>query len=142
MEVPSDAFGDLAVRLAGRGSSFADIDGDGDLDVLLAQVGRPPVLLRNDQDLGHHWLRVRLAGDEPNAEAIGARITVTADGREMRRLVTPTRSYLSQSELPITFGLGQVTSVESIEVRWPDGYVSRHDAPQGVDREILLTQKR
>ena len=54
---------DLAKPIVGRGSAFADIDGDGDQDVSLTQAGRAPLLLRNDQDLGHHWLRVKLVGE-------------------------------------------------------------------------------
>jgi len=121
--VPGDLVGDLNTPLAGRGSATADVDGDGDLDLLLTQVGRPPLLLRNDQQTGNHWLRLKLIGSASNWQAIGARVELQAGGTTQRRQVMPTRSYLSQSELPLTFGLGQTAEVESLTVFWPDGTV-------------------
>ncbi|MDX1630845.1 MAG: CRTAC1 family protein, partial [Thermoanaerobaculia bacterium] len=96
----------LDVELVGRGATFADFDGDGDLDPLLLQTGAPPVLLRNDQQLGHAWTRIRLEGGGENPNALGAWIDLTANGITQRRPVMPVRSYLSQVELPVTFGLG------------------------------------
>lgn len=112
---------DFAHPLVGRGASFADIDNDGDLDLLIAATGQPPRLLRNDQQLGHHWLRVALKGATVNRDAIGAWIDVTISDQTLSRQVMPTRSYLSQVELPITFGLGKATQIEQITIRWPDG---------------------
>jgi len=138
MEVPPETTGDLQVSLAGRGSCYADIDGDGDQDVLLMQVGRRPMLLRNDQQLGRHWLRVRLDGPAPNRAGIGAWVIVTAGGEVRRQRVSPVKSYLSQSELPLTFGLGSVGTVEALEVVWPDGTRQSVPLPEGVDREVLV----
>ena len=118
---PDKAGGDLFQPLVGRGSAYADIDADGDLDVLLLQAGGPPLLLRNDQALGHRWLRLKLVGKGSNRDAIGAEVTVTVGGQKLHRTVMPTRSYLSQSELPLTFGLGIADRADSIEVRWPRG---------------------
>jgi len=132
--VPPESVGDLATPMVGRGSATADIDGDGDLDLLLTQVGRPPLLLRNDQQLGNHWLRLKLIGSGSNWQAIGARVELQAGGTTQRRQVMPTRSYLSQSELPLTFGLGQTDQVESLTVFWPDGTV------QAVPEIALDTQ--
>ena len=126
-------------ELVGRGASFADIDGDADLDVLVTQVGGAPLLLRNDQDLGHHWLRVRLVGSGKNLDAIGARIRLEADGVAQRRHVMPSRSYLSQMELTQTFGLGTATAVERLVVTWPDGEEQVVEAPP-IDQ--LLTLRR
>ena len=131
--VPPEQTGDLAVPIVGRGATRADIDGDGDLDVLLTQTGGRPHLLRNDQGLGHRWLRVRV-------DAIGARVELTAGGTTQRRLVMPTRSYLSQVEMPVTFGLGEHDSVESLVVRWPDG--AEQAVPvDGVDREVVVSRR-
>lgn len=119
--VPSEIAGDLVVPIVGRGAAYADIDADGDLDVIVTQVGDRPLLLRNDQELGHHWIRLVLEGRLPNLDAIGAWIELQAGGVTQRRQVMPTRSYLSQVELPVTFGLGQAEVIDSIRITWPDG---------------------
>lgn len=105
----------------GRGSAYADIDGDGDLDAVIAQINGPPVLLRNDQALGHHWLRLRLEGTRCNRDAIGAWVRVRVGGQVLSRQVMPTRGYLSQSELPVTVGLGRQAQFDEVQVVWPDG---------------------
>ena len=86
----------------------------------MTTVGRHPRLLRNDQQLSHHWLRLKLIGTTSNRDAIGAQVEVIADGQTYVRQVMPSRSYLSQSELPLTFGLGASTSVDSVTITWPD----------------------
>ncbi|HYG64863.1 MAG TPA: CRTAC1 family protein [Thermoanaerobaculia bacterium] len=139
--VPAASMGDLAKPLVGRGAAYADIDRDGDLDVFITQPGDRPLLLRNDQALGHHWLRVKLVGSGGNREAIGARVTLTAGGGiTQTRQVMPTRSYLSQCELPVTFGLGKTAKVDSLMIRWPgDGGEERvENVP--VDREVVVEQ--
>jgi len=120
--LPAEKCGaDFVKPMVGRGAAYADIDGDGDLDVLLTAVGGAPRLLRNDQQLGHHWVRLRLRGANGNRDAIGARVTLKAGGVTQERQVMPTRSYLSQVELPITFGLGKADQIDSLSIRWPDG---------------------
>ncbi len=119
--VAPQTVGDLNRKIVGRAAAYADIDEDGDLDVALTQTGGPPLVLRNDQDLGHHWLRVRLTGRSPGDNVIGSWIELTAGGFTQRRQMMPTRSYLSQVELPVTFGLGTADRIDELKVIWPDG---------------------
>jgi hypothetical protein len=142
--VASDSMGDLAAPVVGRGASFADIDGDGDLDVLITQIGRRPLLLRNEQALGHHWLRVQLVGRSVNRDGIGAWIELTSRGVTQRRHVMPSRSYLSQVELPVTFGLGGSREIEALRVHWPGGVAQDVDGVPdvAVDSTIIVEQAR
>ncbi len=138
--VPLEKCGaDLLKPLVGRGSAFADIDGDGDLDVVLTQADGPPVLLRNDQDLHHHWIRLKLVGTKSNRDAIGAWVKVRVAGRTISRQVMPTRSYLSQSELPITIGLGDSDAIERVDVVWPGG-ATQNVSPPAIDRLTTITE--
>src|SRR5205823_1105446 len=135
---PEKCGADLFRPIVGRGSAYADIDGDGDLDVVLTQVGGPPLLLRNDQQLQHHWLRFKLVGTRHNHDAIGAWIKVRVNGQTLSRQVMPTRSYLSQSELPVTIGLGNSDKIESVEVVWPGGATQPVTAE--IDRLVTVTE--
>jgi hypothetical protein len=130
--------GDLATPLVGRGATYADIDGDGDLDVLITQPGRSAQLFRNDQDTGNNWLRVRLRGQPPNINAIGATVEIASAGAVQRHIVMPAHSYLSQREFPVTFGLGKAGSVDSLRVAWPDGTETVLE-DLNVNQEIVVT---
>ena len=136
--VPSSTAGDLNRPIVGRGAAYADIDSDGDLDFIITQPGELPVLLRNDQDLGHHWLRVQLVDEQTaNRDAIGAWVELESRGLVQRRQVMPTRSYLSQVELPVTFGLGDAAAVDRLSVLWPDGQRQEVEVDE-VDRLIRV----
>ncbi|MEC9032385.1 MAG: CRTAC1 family protein, partial [Planctomycetota bacterium] len=111
--------GDLAKPVVGRGAAYADIDGDGDLDCLITQTGDRPLLLRNDQEGGNNWLRLKLVGRLCNRDAIGATVTLVAGGARIRQQVMPSRSYLSQVETVLTFGLGAAKQAEELRIRWP-----------------------
>ncbi|MGI9265196.1 MAG: CRTAC1 family protein, partial [Gammaproteobacteria bacterium] len=121
--MPAEEVGDLATPLVGRGAAFADIDGDGDLDVLVTQAGGPARLFENQQATGHHWIRIGLSDESPNSHAIGARLRLHANDMVQERYVTPARSYLSQTELVQTFGLGAGAGEPGLEVTWPNGTV-------------------
>lgn len=136
---PEKAGADLFQPIVGRGSAFADIDGDGDPDVVLTQVGGPPLILRNDQNLHRHWVRLKLVGTKSNRDAIGAWIRVGVNGRVLLRQVMPTRSYLSQSELPVSIGLGEATRLDALEIRWPRGAVQKIGSVP-IDRTTVITE--
>ena len=123
--------------LVGRGASYADIDGDGDLDVVIATTGQKPRLLRNEQATGHQLVRIKLAGDVGNPQAIGALVELRVKDSLQRRRVGPTKSYLSQSELPVTFGVGDVDEIREVRVFWPEGTVNTvQEIPLGSEFTI------
>jgi hypothetical protein len=96
------------------------------------------MLLRNDQRLGHHWIRLKLVGTSSNRDAIGAWIKARVGGQSLSRQVMPTRSYLSQSELPVTIGLGNSSRVESVEIIWPSG--TKQEVSPQLDRLTVITE--
>jgi hypothetical protein len=132
---------DLFQPIVGRGSAYADFDQDGDLDVVIGQINGPPLLLRNDQQLDHHWLRLKLVGAKGNRDAIGAWVRARVGNLSLSRQVMPTRGYLSQSELPVTLGLGHGTHVDELTVIWPDG-LRQHVPDPAIDRLIVIAQGR
>jgi len=105
----------------GRGLAFGDFDRDGDLDLLITTNNGPAYLYRNDQLAGYRSIRFRLVGTKSNRDAIGATVRVDAGGLVQTRLVKGGSSYLSQSELPVTFGLEKQDHVERVVIKWPAG---------------------
>jgi len=122
----------------GRGAAYADIDNDGALDVLLTTNGGRAWLFHNEGGTNHS-LRIKLAGAKSNRNGIGAVVRVTSGGEKQWQMLRSGSSYLSQSELVLTFGLGAATKVDSIEVQWPSGQVDKASAIVG-DQTITVEE--
>ncbi|PWT93785.1 MAG: CRTAC1 family protein [Blastocatellia bacterium] len=110
--------------IVGRGAAYGDFDNDGDLDLLITSNNGPARLLRNDNGNQNDLLRVKLVGSKANRDAIGASVTMrSSKGAKLVEMVRTGSSYASQSELPLTFGLGKPEEglTVSLEVSWPGG---------------------
>ena len=118
-----------------RGLAIGDLDNDGRLDVVINDLDGSPQVLKNELASPGHWLIVALKGRAPNTDAIGAIIAVRANGVNQTRYVRSGTSYISQSEMRQHFGLGPATSVDSVDVRWPDG---RHALRTNVKANQIL----
>ena len=128
----------LRQPIVGRGAAYLDYDNDGDLDLVLTTSNGPAKLVRNDGGNGNDVLRVKLVGTRSNRDGIGGKVTARlSDGHKLMRMVKSGSSYLSQSELPLTFGLGKpaVGKQVRLEVVWPSGrkeLIEKVDANQSI----------
>ncbi|HEY6265355.1 MAG TPA: CRTAC1 family protein [Candidatus Acidoferrum sp.] len=112
----------------GRGAAYADINNDGRLDLLLSTNGGPVYLFRNEAQgpaAFNRSLRIKLIGTKSNRDGIGATVRLTASGEMQTQMLRSGSSYLSASELVLTFGLAQRDKADAIEIRWPSGQVDR-----------------
>ncbi len=105
----------------GRGAAAVDYDNDGDLDLVMTENAGPAHLLRNQGGNRNHWIQIRLVGNASNRDGIGTLVTVKSGSTTQRRYRRSGSSYLSESDPRLTFGLGESTSVDRLEVRWPSG---------------------
>jgi hypothetical protein len=118
------------------------VDGDGDLDLAITANNGPARLLRNEGGNRQKWLRVTLQGVKSNRSGIGATVTATLPGGGRRWAMVKTgSSYLSQSELPITFGLGQEPRVTRLDIRWTSGRVDTI-GPVDANRAVTIVEGR
>jgi hypothetical protein len=120
-EIAAEVGGSFDQPKVGRGLAYADFDRDGDLDLLLTTNNGPAYLYRNDQLAGNRSIRFRLVGTKSNRDGIGAMVRVFARGLTQSRLVKGGSSYLSQSELPVTFGLEKQDRIDRVVIDWPSG---------------------
>jgi hypothetical protein len=126
----------LTVPRASRGAAFADLDNDGDVDVVVTNMHDVPELYRLDRAAEGRWLTLRLRGTTSNRSAIGARVRLTAGGVTQVGEVRGGGSYASQNDLRVHFGLGAAARVDRVEVRWPNG---REEAWRDVAANQILT---
>ncbi len=120
-DIAAEVGGGFEQPKVGRGLAYADFDRDGDLDLLLTTNNGPAYLYRNDQLAGNRSIRFQLVGTKSNRDGIGATIRVVSGGLNQSRMVKSGSSYLSQSELPVTFGLEKRDRVERAVIVWPSG---------------------
>jgi hypothetical protein len=106
-----------------RGAAFGDIANNGNVDVVVLNVGEPPSLLLNTNKSANHRVLFHLVGTKSNRAAIGARVTIHAGSLTQFDEVRGGASYLSQNDLRLHFGLGPATKMESVEIRWPSGKI-------------------
>ena len=124
-----------------RGAAYADVYNDGRLDILMATNGGPPALFRNEATgaAANRSLRVKLIGTKSNRDGIGATIRVTAEGGTETQMMRSGSSYLSASELVVTFGLGQQDKAERVEILWPSRQVD-HLTNVAAGQTIVVTE--
>lgn len=128
----------FAAPKVARGAAYGDIDNDGDLDVLVTTNNGPAYLYRNDLAAPHRSLRLKLTGAKSNRDAIGAVVRYEAGGAHGARTVRSGSSFLSQSELPVTLGLGTAAAADRVVVTWPSGQTAAyHPLKAGTSYEIV-----
>jgi hypothetical protein len=121
VDVANEMGAEFAAPKVGRGAMYADVDLDGDLDVLITTNGGPAHLYRNDLASGQHAVRLALRGTKANRSGVGATIRARAGADRLTRVVRTGSSYLSQSELPVTLGLGTRARADEVTIEWPGG---------------------
>jgi enediyne biosynthesis protein E4 len=140
-EAGSDSGGGFSQPKVGRGLAIGDFDRDGDQDILMTTNNGPAYLFRNDQTAGNRSIRLRLVGTKSNRDAIGSRVKIFSGGAMQTRFVKSGSSYLSQSELPLTFGLGKRDKVERLVIDWPSGQTEEFkDLSAGKMYQVTETQ--
>jgi hypothetical protein len=126
-------------RKSSRGAAFGDFDNDGDIDVLVMNMGETPSLLRNELPASNHWIQLRLEGAKSNRSAIGAIVRIEAAGQIQTKPVLSQSSYVSQSDLRLHFGLGRATRIDRMTARWPSGLVEEFPGAP-ADAFLLLVE--
>ncbi|HLZ51796.1 MAG TPA: CRTAC1 family protein [Candidatus Acidoferrum sp.] len=140
-DIANEVGGGFATPIVGRGLAYGDFDRDGDLDLLITTNNGPAYLFRNDLNAGNRFIRFQLVGTKSNRDAMGAKVRIFAGGQEQSRVVRGGSSYLSQSELPVTFGVGKSEKIERVTIEWPSGRSEEYkNLATGKAYEIIETK--
>ena len=140
-DVANEIGGDFDLPRVGRGLAFGDFDRDGDLDLLLTTNNGGAYLYRNDLSNANRSIRFRLVGTKSNRDAIGAIVRIYVNGQVQTRMVRSGSSYLSQSELPVTFGVGKQDQIEKVVIDWPSGRSEEHPRLQAAKTYQVVETK-
>ena len=140
-DVANEIGGDFDLPRVGRGLAFGDFDRDGDLDLLLTTNNGGAYLYRNDLSNANRSIRFRLVGTKSNRDAIGAIVRIYVNGQVQTRMVRSGSSYLSQSELPVTFGVGRQDQIEKVVIDWPSGRSEEHTRLQAAKTYQVVETK-
>jgi enediyne biosynthesis protein E4 len=122
-----------------RGAAFADLQGQGRMDIVVNNIDNEPFLYEAAMASEGRWVRFRLVGVTCNRDAIGARVSITAKGRAQIDEVRSADSFVSSSDIRLHFGVADATTIEKVEIRWPDGSVQQH-AGLATNREHVIRQ--
>ncbi|MGH9159398.1 MAG: CRTAC1 family protein [Vicinamibacteraceae bacterium] len=140
VDVSAEAGPAFRMEHVGRGSAVADLDNDGRLEIIVADAGGAPIVMRNDGQDGNHWLRVLARGRVSNRFGVGARVAVEAGGRRQIREIGAAGSYLSASDLRLHVGLGRNDTVDRLTIHWPSGRRQTLERVAGNQQVVLDEQ--
>jgi len=139
-DVSKQQSADFQRPVVARGAAYADFDHDGDLDIIISTNNGPAYLFRNDGGNHNRWIHLTLVGTKSNRSAIGAAVRVTSAGGRQMQMVHSGSSYCSQSELSLTFGLGQDKIIDAIDIDWPSGG-KQHLSSVPSNQYLTITEK-
>jgi hypothetical protein len=138
-DVSADAGKGITALASSRGLAIGDLWNTGQLSAVISNMNSTPSLLKNEQTYPNHWIAFKTIGTKSNRDGIGARITLRAGKRVLVDEVRSGSSYYSQSDTRVHFGLGSMTKLDSVEIRWPSGVTERFDGVK-IDQFNTLTE--